>query len=157
MSFSCASKKDISEIITPQNAFGVSDSTLVAKIREPGCFGRCATYELNIYANGDCSYNAKRHTKLETGIYHGKIDTAQVNLLHRIGEKIGFKDYNNVYTNKYIVDKPSVFLSLYIPKHDSLKMVERITDYPEEIIELEVKLKEIVKSTEWIKAEGNQE
>lgn len=157
LAFSCASKKDIPEATTFQNAFEVSDSTVIAKLREPGCFGKCATYELTVLANGLCMYNAKQHTKLDAGMYHGKIDTSKVNELHKIGDIIGFKDYQNVYTNRYIADKPSVFISLFIPEHDSIKMVERVIDYPQEILILENKLKEIVKHTEWTRTSSNKQ
>ncbi len=146
----CASKKDAtSSEIKSYNAFGVSDSTIIAKLKTTGCFGKCPTYELKVFANGYCTYEAKKWTSLEPGLYYGNIDTSTVNDLHYIGEKIGFKNYKNIYTNPYIVDKPSVFLSLFIPEHDSIKTVERIIDYPQEIWDLENKLKAIADNTEW--------
>ena len=146
----CASNKNtIQAELNTNNSFGVSDSTVIAKLKTTGCFGKCPTYELKVFANGYCTYDAKKWTDLDPGFYHGKIDTSIVNELHNIGERIGFKNYKNIYTNPYIVDKPSVFLSLFIPEHDSIKTVERIIDYPQEIWDLENKLKAIFDNTEW--------
>mgnify|MGYP005996063875 CR=1 FL=1 len=158
MSFSCASKKNVSQTEPVyNNAFGVSDTTVIAKYRTTVCFGKCPAYEVIIKANGECTYNAMQNTKLETGLYSAKIDTAQVNELHRIGERIGFKNYKNLYTNPYIVDKPSVFLSLYIPEHDSIKTVERIIDYPQEIWDLEKPLRAISENSDWKKITDSKE
>ena len=153
MSFSCASKKNATEAITiSTNAFNVSDSTIIAKLKTTGCFGRCPTYELIVFANGDCNFEAKKWTELEIGMYTSKIDVSIVNNLHLIGDTIGFKSYDSIYTNPYIQDKPSVYLSLYITEQDSLKTVERIIDYPREILDLEKALKKIVTNSNWKKA-----
>lgn len=158
MSFSCASKKKVSETKPLySNAFGVSDSTVVAKYRTTVCFGKCPAYEVTIMANGYCTYDAQENTKLEPGLYVSKIDTSVVNELYKIGERIGFKNYKSIYTNPYIVDKPSVFLSLYISEHDSIKTVERIIDYPQEIWDLEKPLRDIAEKSDWKKINSAKE
>lgn len=147
--FSCTSNKDLAETAIFNNAFNVSDTTIIATLRTTGCFGKCPTYELTVKANGESTLIAKQYTDIAPGTYSSKIDSSIVNEIYTVGIRINYLSFKDIYNNPYVQDKPSIFSAMYNIETGKLKQVQRIHDFPSELLEYESVLKDIVNNSDW--------
>lgn len=160
MAFSCASKKNASkteDTVETKNPAMIKDTSTIIKFGKSYCFGKCPVYDLTIMVNGNAIYQPEAHTALEKGTYTSKIEEDIIKNIFTIAEEIAFFDFDSVYTDPYIQDLPSTFITLLDKSTNSLKSVEFVMKQPEGYKKLDEALRKIVDETAWVKKENSND
>jgi hypothetical protein len=126
---------------------GVNLDTLtkIAEMEKGPCFGRCPVFTLTIYDNGIASYEGERFTD-RLGVYVKTISPTQLKELKDAFVKANVWRFKDVYRGQ-IPDLQTVTITYY--EGDESKSVMGKDGRPDEIMELEEMLDEIVNEEGW--------
>lgn len=130
----------------------VQDS-LFAFIERGFCFGTCPVYELYIYTNGFATYRGKQNVE-RMGTYTGKFTPEQMNQLIASASEIGYMEFEDVYDDPNVTDRPTVTTSIVIS--GERKQVRRRHDFPLSIKTFESKFDELVDNVKWTKVNATE-
>ena len=164
MAFSCASKKNAKQTaqaenieVSTKNHFHLDDTSIIAEFATSYCFGKCPVYNLIIKADGEAIYKPEAHTVLEKGTYSAQVDSSTIREVFTIANDINFFDFDSVYTDPYIQDLPSTFITLFNKESNALKSVEFVIKQPEGYKALNQALRKVVDSTNWEKVNNSRD
>lgn len=128
-------------------------NNLVASIERTPCFGQCATYKVNVYANGDATYEGKRFAPRE-GLFVGKFTQEQVDQLLQKGRDINYLSLKEEYDGP-VTDLPSTITRLQLD--GTKKQVKSRWKTPDEVREFEKFFDQIVDSISWTEGSLNED
>jgi len=124
---------------------------LVIKLERTACFGACPVYSLTIKGNGTVIYEGKDFVQTK-GVQETTVGPDVINQLLLAFEESDYFSLNDSYTRFGKSDMPSVYTSISIGNHTkSVKHYLGDSSAPENLIELENKIDEIVNTDQWTK------
>jgi hypothetical protein len=126
--------------------------TLVARLQRTPCFGRCPIYTVSFYEDGYVLYEGEKWVDRE-GIYYSHASNKQLNEIREKAKGINFFEMKAQYDNEYVTDLPSTITT--IKRKDGFKVVANRYEGPEQLLDLEKLIDEIIDSLEWKKVDSN--
>ena len=139
----------------------VRTDDLVITLKRTACFGTCPVYELTIDAKGNVAFDGQKHTKT-LGNAAGKIAAGDIDRLIAEFNTAGFLDLDDNYDQKtcpeYATDMSTVIVSLR--QNGQTKTVNHYLGcstkgdhkpYPPGLRELEDKIDQAARTSQWIR------
>lgn len=121
------------------------DSLVFAMARTP-CFGRCPTYELNIYESGYATYFGESNVD-RIGEFSADIDPVLADSILQKAQRIGFMMMMDSYDNSLVTDLPSTFFKLNIGGQK--KEIKCRIGCPERLMEFGREVEELLNDGDW--------
>jgi hypothetical protein len=117
------------------------------------CFGDCPVYTLTIYNSGLVKFNGVRYTPMD-GKHEKQLDEATYTDLIKTFDQANLWQFEDLY-DMDIADLPTTTLS-YADK-DKLKTIKGKANLPQEMLDLEKRLEELIGSEGWTMTEAPPE
>lgn len=143
---------DVATDETPVLSDTSVERTLFASIERTPCFGRCATYKMNVYADGRVEMNGIRDVEM-IGKYTTTITKSQMNALRKKAEEIEFFTFEDKYDDPMVTDLPSTTVAV-IDSNGKLKSVMYRYKYPQRIKLLAEMFDTFMTSQQWTSETG---
>ncbi len=134
--FSCKVKEKIHSPTTPVD----ETSSLFIKMEKTPCYGKCPSYVVEIFTNGDVNFIGKKFIDFE-GKYFSKISIEQLNQLKTKINDINFFELNNKYDSP-ATDIPACITEIHLD--NNIKKITNRHQGPPTLKELEQLIEEIV-------------
>ncbi len=116
-------------------------------IMEKGpCLPQCPEYQFTVFRNGFSTYNGKAHAA-RSGLFFRYLSQEEMETIEEGFTGIPFSNFQDNYFSQ-IPDRPTVGITYFYPDGKVKRVVGR-ENRPEEILELERKLTQIVDGGEW--------
>ena len=125
----------------------VSEFKIISLNKTP-CFGRCATYKIDIYSSGLAILDAKDFLSVKRGIYYSTVDHAILTRLKALHINTDWSKVNKSYIMN-IPDLPVAELSLFFKDSLKNKSIRSNTEATPEVESLIQELNELAKSEKW--------
>jgi len=125
----------------------------LATMEKGPCFGQCPVYILKIYDNGVASYEGKQFTELE-GLHVKRISNNELEELQSTLETANLFRFQDAYRSR-LPDLQSVKITYYTD--DRYKSIIGKDGRPQEVMEIQKLLENIVESGGWEKKEAKKD
>lgn len=111
-------------------------TTLIAKIKRTGCYGKCPEYEAQVFSNDSVYYIGFEHVARE-GRFSSFASKDWIVSILQMASEIDYNNLNDVYpeTGKPIKGLPTTFTMINLAGTE--KTVENNYDAPQELMEFE--------------------
>jgi len=129
------------------NSTTQTEPKLFVSMSKTPCYGRCPTYSMSIFDNGNIEYNGKRFVEKE-GNYTGTLSMDQINMIKERINTSNFFELNSKYDSN-VTDFPSCIIEVKLDGK-SKKITDRI-GAPKELKKLEKFIEEMVFNAELTK------
>lgn len=138
-----ANENSADQTETEQDHF--PDSLFFAMQRTP-CFGRCPTYEVNIYESGYATYSGESNVD-RIGEYETWVSESMADSILKKAQDIGFMMMLDSYDNSLVTDLPSTYFKLNIGGQK--KEIKCRISCPERLVEFSKEVESLIDQVEW--------
>ncbi len=121
------------------------DSLVFAMARTP-CFGRCPTYEVQIYESGYATYSGESNVD-RIGEYSAEPNPVLADSIIQKAQRIGFMMMLDSYDNSLVTDLPSTYFKLNIGGQK--KEIKCRISCPERLVEFGRAVEELLEESNW--------
>lgn len=122
------------------------------EFEKTACFGNCPIYVMQFYPNGIVKLDGKQFMD-KLGLYELQLDKNEVATIEEELESMGFCSMESLYGSN-AMDFPSTFLRYEC--NDEVKIVEAVTDFPEELLEFIQRIDQLRKRQDWVATGANE-
>jgi len=106
--FACKGKKNASNDAPVNEAKQEQPEKAIALFyQRTACFGTCPIFKFSLFSDNTCLYEGENFVD-RIGTFTGKGDRDELIKVIDAAERIGYRDFDDVYDNPMIMDIPSV-------------------------------------------------
>ena len=120
----------------------------ILSLNKTPCFGRCATFAIDIYNSGLAILDVKDNLSVKRGIYYTTIDAVTLSRLKSLHSNTDWTKVNKSYMMN-IPDLPVAHLNLFFKDSLKNKFVRSNTEASPEVESLIQELSQLAKSEQW--------